>query len=312
MPHPYPIPFPKAQTTFPMRPIFFLLTTFLSTSMLAQDKSLLSAFPAGTVCKQDIPYQGDTLKKHQLDLYLPSGITRPVPLLIFVHGGGWVSNDKTADMGYMRKTIGEVVQRGIAIASIDYRFAQDAVFPEILKDCNRAVSFLYDQAAMYGFDRERFALMGFSAGGHLATLMGLSSNNQIDSFFVPGSSREFRFRAIVDFYGPMDLEKMPNSKAPGAPESILIGGLPSLLPARARAASPLTYIDKLDPPVLIIHGEKDDMVPPAQSQLLQQQLMLKAVPTDLIIVPGAPHYGVMFDAEWIRKRVLAFLERALK
>ena len=291
----------------------FLLLLLLSCVIAsqAQDKNLLSAFPAGTILKQDIAYHNDTLHKHRLDIYLPANAKKNTPLLVFVHGGGWVSNDKTADMGYMRKTIGEIVQRGIAIASIDYRFAQDAVFPEILKDCNRAVSYLYDHADAYGFDRNRFAVMGFSAGGHLGTLMGLSNNDQVAAFFVPGSSSAFRFKAIVDFYGPMDLAKMPNSSNPSAPECILIGGLPSAFPDRAKAASPLTYIDKNDPPVLIIHGEKDGMVPPVQSELLKTRLQQHKVPNEHIVVPGAPHYGVMFDADEVRKRVLAFLEKAL-
>lgn len=294
-----------------MRIILVVLFLVFGAAVSGQEKDLLSAYPQGTVLKRDIAYLGDTVKKHRLDLYLPAGVKGPMPLLVFVHGGGWVSNDKTADMGYMRQTVGELSALGIAIASIDYRFAADAVFPEILKDCNAAVSYLYDHAGEFGFDRERFAIMGFSAGGHLGTLMGLSNNQQVDAFFVPGSSRQFRFRAIVDFYGPMDLEKMPNSRNPEAPESILLGGRPGDHPDRAKAASPLTYIDANDPPVLIIHGEKDDMVPPGQSRLLLSQLQQHGVKSELMVVPGAPHYGIMFDAEAVRRKVVGFVSERL-
>ncbi len=295
-----------------MKIILVALLLGFGAGVSGQEKDLLSAYPKGTVLRRDIAYLGDTLKKHRLDLYLPAGVKGPIPLLVFVHGGGWVSNDKTADMGYMRQTVGELSALGIAIASIDYRFAADAVFPEILKDCNAAVSYLYDHAAEFGFDRERFAIMGFSAGGHLGTLMGLSNNQQVDAFFVPGSSRQFRFRAIVDFYGPMDLEKMPNSRNAEAPESILLGGRPGDHPERARAASPLTYIDAKDPPVLIIHGEKDDMVPPGQSRLLLSQLQQHGVKSELMVVPGAPHYGIMFDEEAVRRKVVGFVSERLE
>jgi len=291
--------------------LLFSLFVFVITHGVAQTNPVFDAFPKGTVLHGDVAYNNDTLHKHLLDIYLPEHSSRKLPLVIFIHGGGWLVNDKYADIGYMRKTVAEIVNSGFALASIDYRFASQAVFPAQMQDCNRAISFLYDNADKYGLDKNQFALMGFSAGGHLASMVGLSKNNNIDAFFMPGTNRSFNFKAVVDFYGPAELILFPGNNDPKSPESILIGAAPLTRPDLAKAASPVTYVDKDDPPFLIIHGEKDDMVSPKQSQLLSAWLNVAGVKNELIMVKDAPHFGVMFDADEIRNKVIAFLKEEL-
>lgn len=278
----------------------------------AQTNPVKDIFPPGTVMHGNIPYNNDDLPKHLFDIYIPANASGKLPLVVFVHGGGWLVNDKYADMGYMKKTVAEIVSSGFILASIDYRFATQAIFPAQIQDCNRAVTFLIDNAAKYGIDKDRIAVIGFSAGGHLASLMGLSKNENIGSFFMPNSNRSFRFRAVVDFYGPADLMLFPKIDDPTTPESKLIGAAPLTRPDLAKAASPVTYVDKGDPPFLIIHGEKDDMVSVKQSQLLSSWLTLAGVRNEIIIVKDAPHYGVMFDADEIRTRVIGFLKKEMK
>ena len=285
---------------------------FSSNLLFAQNQNpKAKILPPGTKFHNNIPYQNDTLKKHLLDIYLPANATSKCPLLVFIHGGGWLVNDKYADMGYMGNTLSAILNQGIAIASIDYRWSTQAVFPAQIQDCNRAVSFLYDNAEKYGLDKTRIALMGFSAGGHLASLQGLSKNNDVAAFFVPGSSKKFNFKAVVDFYGPSELIALKSSEDPKSPESILLGAAPLDRPDLAKIASPATYVDKNDPPFLIIHGEKDESVPYQQSKLLSSWLTVKGVKNELIIVKGAPHYGVMFDVEEVREKVLEFLKSHL-
>ena len=149
----------------------------------------MNIFPQGTLLHSDIPYNNDTLPKHLLDVYIPANAKGKLPLVIFIHGGGWLGNDKYADMGYMKKTVAEIISSGFALASIDYRFSTQAVFPAQMLDCNRAISFLYDNADKYGFDVNRFAVMGFSAGGHLASMVGLSKNNNIAIIFYAGYNK---------------------------------------------------------------------------------------------------------------------------
>jgi acetyl esterase/lipase len=289
---------------------FFLLLTV--SCSFSQTNSVINIFPQGTLMHGNIQYSNDTLEKHLLDIYLPANASGKLPLVIFIHGGGWLSNDKYADMGYMKKTVAEIISSGFALASIDYRFSTQAVFPAQMLDCNRAVSFLYDNADKYGFDKERFAVMGFSAGGHLASMVGLSKNNNIDAFFMPGTTKAFSFKAVVDFYGPAELIMFPGAGDVKSPEALLIGAAPLDRPDLAKAASPVTYVDKNDPPFLIIHGEKDELVSPAQSRLLSSWLKLNGVQNEVIIVSGAPHFGVMFDSDDVRKKVVGFLKMNMK
>ena len=271
-----------------------------------------SRLPKGTIVHGNIPYNNDTLKKHLLDIYVPADAKGKVPLVVLIHGGGWIGNDKYADMGYMPNTVAAILNNGMAIASIDYRFATQAVFPAILQDCNKAVSFLYDNADKYGLDKNSIALMGFSAGGHLASLMGTSQNNKVSDFYFPNTYRPFQYKAVVDFYGPTDLVLLPGNEDEKSPEGLLIGAAPLLRPDLAKRASPIAYIDKNDPPFLIYHGEKDNTVSNKQSKLFSAWLTYYGVTNELTIVKDAPHFGTMYDVPEISNKVINFLKQHLQ
>ena len=290
---------------------FFVFSFIVAAHGFSQTNPVIDAFPEGTILHGNLNYNNDTLQKHLLDIYLPANAKGKLPLVILIHGGGWLTNNKYADIGYMKKTVAEIISSGFALASIDYRFSTQAVFPAQIQDCNRAVSFLYDNADKYGFDRNRFAVMGFSAGGHLASLVGLSKNNNVKAFFLHGTSDAFSFKGVVDFYGPSELILFPGNNDPKSPESLLIGAAPLARPDLAKAASPVTYVDKNDPPFLIIHGEKDELVSPKQSLLLSSWLSVAGVPNELVVVKDAPHFGVMFDADEVRNKVMRFLKKQL-
>lgn len=292
-----------------------MIAMAIHTLTIAQPPSpseVQARLPKGTIIHGNISYNSDTLKKHLLDIYFPAGAKGKVPLLVFIHGGGWIGNDKYADMGYMPNTVAAMLNNGMAVASIDYRFATQAVFPLILQDCNKAVSFLYDNADKYNLDRSKIALMGFSAGGHLASLMGTSQNNKVSNFYFPNTYRPFQYKAVVDFYGPTDLVLLPGNEDEKSPEALLIGAAPLIRPDLAKAASPITYIDKADPPFLIYHGEKDNIVSNKQSKLFSAWLKYYGVKNELTIVKDAPHFGTMYDVEEIRNKVIAFLTQHLK
>ncbi len=292
--------------------IMAVVTVHLSIAQGPSPKQIQDRLPKGTIIHGNIPYNNDTIKKHLLDIYLPPNSNGKLPLVVFVHGGGWISNDKYSDMGYMPNTVAAMLDSGIAVASIDYRFANDAVFPAILQDCNKAVSFLYDNADKYNLNKNEIALMGFSAGGHLASLMGTSQNNKVLNLYFPNTYRPFQYKAVVDFYGPTDLVLLPGNEDEKSPEAILIGAEPLLRPDLAKAASPITYIDKDDPPFLIFHGEKDNIVSNKQSKLFSAWLNYYGVKNELTIVKDAPHFGEMYDVDDIRTKVMAFLEKHLK
>jgi len=272
-------------------------------------------FPEGTVFHPDIPYAGDTLKKHLLDLYLPAHVTKDVPLVILIHGGAWKLNDKYADMNYMKNTIKTFLDQGYALASIDYLFSTTAIFPAQIKDCYQAVDFLYNNASKYKINKNKFALIGFSAGGHLASLLGLSLNNNITEFYPDKIKPSFSIKAVLDFYGPSDFLLFFGNGTPDQtsnPISTLLGVSPLARPDISNFASPVTYVDKNDPPFFIVHGEKDQDVPPAQSYLLKSYLDLAKVKNELTIVKSAPHYGEMFDQEEVRTKLFSFLNACMK
>jgi acetyl esterase/lipase len=270
-----------------------------------------NVFPKGTVFHQNIPYANDTLKKHLLDIYLPANTTINTPLIIWIHGGAWLMNDKYADMGYMKNTIRTFIEKGYALASIDYRHSTRAIFPAQILDCNQAIEFLYANGSKYKFDKNKFILIGFSAGGHLASLVGLSNNNNVTEFYPDKKKPSFSIKAVLDFYGPADFLLFFGNGHPDAvdnPVSILLGSSPLKRPDLSKLASPVTYVDKADPPFFIVHGEKDQEVPTAQSYLLKSYLDLAHVKNDLTIVKDAPHFGEMFDVEEVRNKLFQFLD----
>lgn len=274
---------------------------------------LQAAFPEAITMHQNIFYADDTLKKHRLDIYLPGTPVGLLPLIVWVHGGAWNHNDKYADMGYMTNTVRGFLEKGYAFASIDYRHSTTKIFPAQIHDCSQALEFLFNNAGKYNIDRSRIALIGFSAGGHLASLLGLSLNNDVKEFYPLGKKPSYKLKAVIDFYGPADLLMMGAKQDPDAKDPIyqLLGDSPLKRPDLARKASPVTYVDKNDPPFFIVNGEKDESVPYQQSLLLKSYLDLAGVPNQLTIVKDAPHYGVMFDTEDIRKKLFDFLKAHL-
>src|SRR6185437_13429 len=239
---------------------------------------------------------------------------KALPLVVWIHGGAWMLNDKYADMSYMQNTVKAFIDSGYALASIDYRYSTTAIFPAQIQDCNEAVEFLYEQAAEYKIDKNKIALIGFSAGGHLASLMALSNNNNVKEFYPAGKKINFKIKCAFDVYGPSDLVMLATNPDTSVnnkehPVSILLGAMPVDRPDLAKIASPVNYIDKNDPPFLIVQGEKDQSVPNTESKILSSWLTISGVPNQLIIVPGAPHYGEMFDADDIRKAVFKYLDK---
>jgi len=300
--------------SFLLSVLLFSFITHIQAQIAPQVKDI---FPESTVVYGNVPYANDTLKRHQLDVYLPAGTDKHLPLVVWIHGGAWMLNDKYADMNYMKQTVRRFIDSGYALASINYRYSTDAVFPAQIQDCNQAVEFLYQHADQYRIDKNKIALIGFSAGGHLASLLGLSNNNDVKGFFPASGSVHFRIKCVLDFYGPSDFIMLANNpdtavNNPRNPVSVLLGALPIDRPDLAKAASPVTYVDKNDPSFLIVQGEKDESVPNTQSRILHSWLELAGVKNDLVIVPNAPHYGEIFDEEYIRTMLFWYLRESFR
>jgi len=235
-----------------------------------------------------------------LDLYLPPAAAKPVPLVVWVHGGGWQSGskDNTPALWLWR-------QHGYAVASIGYRLSGVAKFPAQIEDCQNAVRWLRANAKQYGLDRERFAAWGSSAGGHLVSLLGVMEGDA-------------QVQAVVDYFGPTDLlqmSKFPSNiphDSPDSPESKLIGGPIQENKEKTEKANPIRYVSKNSAPFLIVHGDKDPLVPINQSELLRDALQKAGVPVKYHVIVGGGHGGPGFQAAEVRAMILEFLDRNLK
>lgn len=267
--------------------------------------------PEGTRVLRDIAYVPDGHERQKLDLYLPAGATNPPPLIIWIHGGAWKAGSKE------RSPALRFLRQGYAVASVNYRLSQHAIFPAQIEDCKAAVRWLRAHAKEHGLDPQRFAAWGSSAGGHLVALLGTSGDvKEFDTGENLGVSS--RVQAVVDFFGPTDFTQMSkfsltnapfDHDAAGSPESQLIGGAVQQNKDKAAKANPITYVGKDDPPFLIMHGNRDNLVPYQQSELLRDALQEAGVEVTLKIIEGAGHG---FGGPEIDRQVTAFFEKHLK
>jgi acetyl esterase/lipase len=220
----------------------------------------------------------------QMDIYFPkAGSPAPAPALLFVHGGGWIAGDQ----GDGTLDTPELVSRGYLVAAIQYRLAPVYRFPAQIEDVKCAVRFLRANASTYGIDPGRIGAWGSSAGGHLVSLLGTTDASA--GFDGNGGYPEqsSSVRAVTDMYGPSDLTTLSNDANVNR-ELRLVFGPPSDWPS----ASPVNYVSKDDVPFLILQGEKDNIVPPSQSQEFYDRLTGAGVPAQLVMVKNAGHVFV--------------------
>ena len=241
--------------------------------------------------ERDIPYVTSGHPRQKLDLYLPENAAK-APLIIWVHGGAWQEGSKEdfVPLDYLAE--------GYAVASINYRLSQHAIFPAQIQDCKTAVRWLRAHAALYHLDPQRFGAWGASAGGHLVALLGTTGHT---TEFDVGENMEVssRVQAVVDYFGPTDFNQMDDHRLPKgmlhnppqSPESLLVGGAIQEMKAEVARANPITYVSPAAAPFLIVHGDQDPLVPFHQSVLLETALKNAGVPVQLYPVAGAGHGG---------------------
>jgi acetyl esterase/lipase len=265
------------------------------------------AVPPGVKAHRDLEYVKEGHARQKLDLYLPEKADGPLPLLIWVHGGGWRAGSKDRPAGL------EFVGRGYALASLNYRLSQHAVFPAQLDDCKAAVRWLRANAKKYNLDPQRFGAFGASAGGHLVALLGTTGGAKELEGKGGNLDQSSRVQAVVDLFGPTDLTKMGGSHdGPRSPEALLIGGPVQENKEKAAKANPIEYVKKDNPPFLILHGDKDAVVPFGQSELLEAALKKAGVEVTLKRVKGAGHGGPAFTSAENRKLIEEFFAKHLK
>ncbi|MFH0907937.1 MAG: alpha/beta hydrolase [bacterium] len=255
----------------------------------------------------------------KMNISLPEGTAKNLrPAIVWLHAGGWRHGDKDSRI---HPVVGKLARLGYVTASVEYRLTDEAIFPAQIEDCKCAVRFLRANALMYGIDSNRIGVIGASAGGHLAALLGTSGGEPSLEGDGGWSNASSRVQAVVDLFGPTDLpgfvedaRRNPHQRgaedvgAADAPLSRLLGGPVLKHPEEARRASPLTYVDKDDPPFLILHGDHDATVPPAQARRLYDALKEAGNDTELVIVTGGRHG--LIEPE-VTERILVFFQEKL-
>ena len=234
--------------------------------------------------ERDVTYctmEGVALK---MDIYYPDSAEGLWPVVMYVHGGGWVSGDKSDGAGVEDQPA--LTAAGFLVASINYRLAPEYQFPAMIEDVKCAIRSLRAHAGEYNLDTERMGAYGGSAGGHLVSLLGTSDTStgwEVGEYLDQSS----RVKAVVDMFGPADLAVfgfLTHSENGGIVFGVTQDGDPRLV-----AASPVTYITPDDPPFLILQGDADTIVPPEQSQEFYDRLTTAGVEATLVMVKNAGH-----------------------
>jgi len=277
--------------------------------------------PDGVEATIDIVYRREGDREAKLDVYVPIA-EAPAggrPAILAIHGGGWRGGGKT-DFGRMAARL---ARHDYVVVSVDYLLSRPGSpsWPANFEDVREAVRWVRLHADDYGIDPDRIVAMGASAGGHLSALLGTYPDGPVAAEGLPQAGTpatdkavSARVQAVIDLYGPTDLRELIGSREQtGGPLHLFLGGGPDLFPGRFEAASPVRHVSSDDPPMLLIHGADDPLVPVAQSEALASALKAAGVTHRLIVVEGARHgFGLEVGGRDLVPEVIAFLDVAWK
>ncbi len=219
----------------------------------------------------------------KLDIYRKKEMGRPAPLLIFIHGGGWRKGQREDYLLYLI----DFAKRGYVTASISYRLLPGAKFPAAVEDVKCAVRWLRLHAGEFDIDPGKIALIGGSAGGHLATFVGYSADESRFDGQCTADSVSSRVQAVINLYGPTDLTTEYAQTHPTITAFLETPYVDN--PQLYIEASPVHYLSADDPPTLIFHGTIDELVPVSQSDSLYQRLQNMGIPVEYHRMQGWPH-----------------------
>lgn len=208
--------------------------------------------------------------------------------VIFVVSGGWISNYLPPNQAQSRYQ--ELLDKGFTVIALRHGGSPKYLIPEIVADVRRGVRFIRYNARSWGIDANRLGVYGWSAGGHLALMIGLASDNGDPAAKEDFMKESDRVAAVVAYFPPVDLRQLARGLNP-PPSGTVLDRYPALNFEKEKAAdySPIVFVTPDDPPTLLIHGDKDDLVPISNSQITFDALKKNNVKTDFITMPGAGH-----------------------
>ena len=256
--------------------------------------------PDGVKAIRDLEYANVEGKSLCLDLYLPEKSDGKPPLLVWIHGGGWTKGSKSG----INPIFIRLTAEGYAAASIDYRLDGLTSHPKQIHDCKGAIRWLRANADKYGYDTTRIGVGGGSAGGHLVLLLGLSNGiDELEGDVGGNLDQSSQVHAVVDLYGPSALELFAKESKRFKHDK---------MPEQVASASPVTYLTKDDPPLLIFHGDKDPLVPFSQSEYIHKRYQEMGLEASLHVIEGAGHGGMQFSDSTRYELVKEFFARHIK
>ena len=298
---------------------------------------------------KDVNYAGDDMEAHRLDIYLPKKGKAPYKAIIAIYGSAWFSNNMKAITYF---SFGKpLLDAGFAVVCINHRSSGDEKFPAQIHDVKGAIRFIKAHAEDYKIDESFIGITGFSSGGHLASMAGVTgtmktwTKNITETNYLYAKDNATKFGeqtvtngltldiegniggnteyssavdAVVDWFGPVDMTRM-SANCEGvndgkSPEAALIGGAPADNPLMVDAISPLRYVAQCTnlPRFLVIHGDADNVVPYCQSKYFSEELQKKGALEEFITVPGGQHGPVTFNDDTFKKMTDFFLNEAKK
>jgi len=270
----------------PKPPRNYLNNTFLKWALMLGLVELVDTkpdIPEHIEVFGDIGFKETEERMLFLDIYRKKNILVPAPLIIFIHGGSWTKGDKMDYLIYLLS----YAEKGYITASLSYRFAQEAKFPAALEDVICGVEWLKANGAEYGIDSSNVALVGGSAGGHLALMAAYTIGGPYGSGGCSSNGASPRVNAVVNFYGPTDLT---TEYAISRDETKYFLGIEYKNdPDRFLMASPVHFVTPDDPPTMTFIGTLDELVPVYQTDVLNETLTAADVPHNYHRLKGWPH-----------------------
>lgn len=259
----------------------------------------------------------------KLDLYLPTTGSGPFPVVIMVHGGGFMMGDKADGTGLTG--VDQLLAAGYAVASINYRLSSEATYPAQINDAKAAVRFLRANAAKYQLNPNKFGAWGASAGGNLVALLGTTCGvKELEGAELGNADQSSCVQAVIDWFGPIDALKMDeqfagtgcpaNHNEASSPESKLVGAAIQTVPDLVATTNPMNYITADDVPFFIENGTADCNIPPVQNKNLADALsaVIGADKVTYVSLQGAGHGGSQFETTENLNQVISFLDKYLK
>jgi acetyl esterase/lipase len=263
----------------------------------------------GIAVERDLVYGKGGDAELKLDLAMPMAGDGPFPAVVFLHGRGWREGSRQE----MSHFIEGVSRMGYVGVTPEYRLVPTARFPAQVEDCKAAVRWLRANARKYRIRRDRIGVVGFSAGGHLAGMLGATDRKDGLEGTGGNPDQPSDVQAVVTFFGPSDFSTRDWPK--DLEKEVIVpflGGTFADKPDVYRRASPISYVTKDAPPFLLFHGTEDELVPVDQSRRMAERLKTFGVSVDLVVLEGERHGFTDARNQESMKKMLDFLAERLK